>query len=32
VPRDREGTFDTALFQRYQRSEKALVLSLMPFR
>jgi len=29
VPRDREGTFDTALFQRYQRSEKALVLSLM---
>jgi transposase-like protein len=29
VPRDREGTFQTALFQRYQRSEKALVLALM---
>jgi transposase-like protein len=29
VPRDREGTFSTALFERYQRSEKALVLSLM---
>ena len=29
VPRDREGTFDTTLFQRYQRLEKALVLSLM---
>ena len=29
VPRDREGTFQTALFQRYQRSEKALVLMLM---
>jgi transposase-like protein len=29
VPRDREGTFSTALFARYQRSEKALVLSLM---
>ena len=29
VPRDREGTFQTALFQRYQRSEKALVLTLM---
>jgi transposase-like protein len=28
VPRDREGTFDTALFQRYQRSEKALVTTL----
>ena len=27
VPRDREGTFQTALFQRYQRSEKALVLT-----
>jgi transposase-like protein len=25
VPRDREGTFQTALFQRYQRSEKTLV-------
>jgi len=29
VPRDREGTFQTSLFQRYQRSEKALVLTLM---
>ncbi len=29
VPRDREGSFQTALFQRYQRSEKALVLTLM---
>jgi putative transposase len=29
VPRDREGTFQTALFQRYQRSEKALVTTLM---
>ena len=29
VPRDREGAFQTALFQRYQRSEKALVLTLM---
>jgi transposase-like protein len=29
VPRDRDGTFQTALFQRYQRSEKALVLALM---
>jgi transposase-like protein len=29
VPRDREGTFDTALFERYQRSEKALVLAMM---
>ena len=29
VPRDREGKFQTALFQRYQRSEKALVLALM---
>jgi len=29
VPRDREGTFQTSLFQRYQRSEKALVLALM---
>jgi transposase-like protein len=25
VPRDREGTFQTKLFERYQRSEKALV-------
>ena len=29
VPRDRNGTFSTQLFERYQRSEKALVLSLM---
>src|SRR5206468_368240 len=29
VPQDREGTFQTALFARYQRSEKALVLALM---
>ena len=29
VPQDREGTFSTSLFGRYQRSEKALVLSLM---
>lgn len=29
VPRDREGNFDTELFDRYQRSEKALVLAMM---
>jgi putative transposase len=29
VPQDREGTFSTQLFGRYQRSEKALVLALM---
>ena len=29
VPRDRDGQFSTGLFERYQRSEKALVLSLM---
>lgn len=29
VPQDREGTFSTRLFSRYQRNEKALVLSLM---
>jgi transposase-like protein len=29
VPQDREGTFSTVLFCRYQRSEKALCLSLM---
>jgi transposase-like protein len=29
VPRDREGNFETDLFDRYQRSEKALVLSMM---
>ena len=29
VPQDREGTFRTELFERYQRSEKALVLALV---
>jgi len=29
VPRDRAGTFQTDLFERYGRSEKALVLSFM---
>jgi len=29
VPQDRDGTFATQLFARYQRSEKALVLALM---
>lgn len=29
VPRDRAGTFQTELFERYQRSEKALVLTFM---
>ena len=29
VPQDREGKFSTELFDRYQRSEKALVLALM---
>lgn len=29
VPQDREGTFSTSLFARYQRNEKALVLALM---
>ena len=29
VPQEREGTFSTQLFARYQRSEKALVLALM---
>lgn len=29
VPRDREGTFQTAFLQRDQRSEKAIVLMLM---
>jgi putative transposase len=29
VPQDRDGTFSTALFARYQRSEKALTLALM---
>ena len=29
VPKDREGQFQTELFERYQRNEKALVLSLV---
>ena len=29
VPRDREGTFQSTLFERYQRNEKALVLAMM---
>jgi len=29
VPRDRDNTFETAIFDRYQRSEKALVLAMM---
>ena len=29
IPKDRDGTFSTSLFERYQRSEKALVLSMM---
>jgi transposase-like protein len=29
VPQDRDGTFSTKLFARYQRTEKALVLALM---
>lgn len=29
VPKDRDGQFQTELFERYQRSEKALVLALM---
>ncbi len=29
VPQDREGSFSTRLFTRYQRNEKALVLALM---
>ncbi len=29
VPQDREGTFSTQLFARYQRNKKALVLALM---
>jgi transposase-like protein len=29
VPQDRDGTFSTELFNRYQRSEQALVASLM---
>lgn len=29
VPQDRDGTFSTSLYDRYQRSDKALVLALM---
>ena len=29
VPQDRDGSFSTALFERYARSEKALVLTMM---
>jgi transposase-like protein len=29
VPQDRDGTFSSKLFARYQRTEKALVLALM---
>ena len=29
VPRDRDGQFSTNLFERYQRSEKALMISMM---
>lgn len=29
VPKDREGRFQTALFDRYQRNEKALTLAIM---
>src|SRR5688500_3638517 len=29
VPQDRDGTFSTELFARYQRTEQALVLTLM---
>ena len=29
IPRDREGRFQPSLFERYQRSEKALVLALV---
>ena len=29
VPKDREGQFQTELFERYQRSEKAFVLALL---
>jgi putative transposase len=29
VPRDRDGGFSTVLFERYQRSEKALLLAIM---
>jgi putative transposase len=29
VPQDRQGTFSTRMFSRYQRNEKALCLALM---
>ncbi len=29
IPQDRDGTFSTTLFCRYQRSDKALVLAIM---
>ena len=29
VPQDRDGSFSTALFERYSRSEKVLVLTMM---
>lgn len=29
VPQDRDGTFSTSLFERYQRSDKAFVLAIM---
>ena len=29
IPQDRDGTFSTALFERYERSEKALCLAMM---
>jgi transposase-like protein len=29
IPQDRDGTFSTALFERYQRSDKALALAMM---
>jgi len=29
VPQDRDGTFSSKLFSRYQRAEKALVLALI---
>jgi hypothetical protein len=32
VPQDREGTFSTPVFSRYQRNEKALVLALVEIR
>jgi len=30
VPRHRSGNFSTTMFERYQRSEQALVLSMIP--